>query len=148
CSGNSGSLIDVKTLGFIGFAGYNLWTGYRKHEFFVWNHTVRSDQFFREQVLPVLENGSGNWQQGRQEEKLDRHDKEAIKELHYYLSENRDLAAGFVYNRSYNFYTQRIDDECMKPPFAELQEDGLPEMYPLNIPQTVSWDEGPRRYRL
>src|SRR5690606_17210752 len=70
------------------------------------------------------------------------------KELHYYLSENRGLAAGFVYNRSYNFYTQRIDDECMKTPFTELQEDGLPEMYPLNIPQTISWDEGPRRYRL
>lgn len=148
CSDYTGSAVDNKTLGFLGFAGYNLWTGFRKHEFFVWENTVRSHLFFSESVIPILENGSGNWKQGRQEEKLNRKDKEAIKELQYYVSEDQRLSAGYVYNRSYNFFTTRISDECSEAHFTEPESDGLPSMYPLETPQTVVWNQGPRKFRL
>lgn len=148
CSDFSGSSIDNKALGFLGFAGYNLWTGFRKHEFFIWEKTIATSQFFQEHVLPVLENGNGNWLQGRQATALHRRDKTPGRELQYYISEDQTLAVGYVYNRHYNFFTTASNEECAQARFTEDQKDGYPEMYPLNEKSSVKWNDGSRRSRL
>jgi hypothetical protein len=119
CQGKTGNIIDVMTFGFSGIAGMHPWDGYKygmPNEYDsrqLWQSTIYADIHMNsDKVISTLDNWSGQWQQGRQIQKVSPFNEERLKELQYYLSESKNLATGYVRNRSYNVWTQRLLDDC------------------------------------
>ena len=138
-----GNIIDAMTYGFCGIAAMHPWDGY-KHEGnreydqrLLWPSTISSEKHMNsEKVVVTLNNQNGNWQQGRQIEKLKSSDPEFIKELQYYVSEDKTSATGYVRNRSFNVHTARTNDDCL----AAKDLHGFDD--PLNEYKPVAYDEG------
>lgn len=112
CSQFTGSYTDAMVAGFTGVAGYHLWEGRVVRDSFLWSATINAQQHMNSpEVIRTLENGNGEWIQGRQQARITRSKKgKAALELQYYLSHDRSTSVGYVRNRSYNVYTKRIDD--------------------------------------
>jgi hypothetical protein len=119
CIGTSGNIIDAMTLCYSGIAGIHPWEGYQYGNYnqyderLLWPSTIASEKFMNSnKVTETLNNLEGNWDQGRQVEKIAQSDIEYPKELQYYISQNKELSTGYVRNRSYNIYTMRTDESC------------------------------------
>ncbi len=124
CYGTTGNTIDAMTLGFTGVAAMHPWEGYSYGytnasgdlQFdgrFLWPATISAEKHMNsEKVIPTLDHWDGNWKQGRQIEKVYPGDDALPKELQYYLAQSNELATGYVRNRSYNAYTERLGDDC------------------------------------
>ncbi len=113
CSGYTGSFVDIMSAGFTGVAGYNLWEGRDSNQNFLWPATIRAQYHMNgTDVITTLSNGNGGWVQGRQHEKVYSSHVSKIKELQYYISQNKERSVGYVRNRSYNIHTKRTNDTC------------------------------------
>lgn len=144
CMGNSGNNIDAMTLCYIGIAGAHPWEGYQYGNYgqyderLLWPGTIAAEKFMNsKKVIEVLNNLEGNWVQGRQVEKIENSNIEDPKELQYYISQNGELSAGYVRNRSYNIYTARLDETCSLPDVA-----GAGFKAPLDVFTPISYELG------
>jgi hypothetical protein len=145
CQGKTGNIIDVMTFGFSGIAGMHPWDGYKygmPNEYDsrqLWQSTIYADIHMNsDKVIPTLDNWSGQWQQGRQIQKVYNQHEKRLKELQYYLSQDRTLATGYVRNRSYNVWTAKSDTTCINLE----SEDGFES--PLNSYYYFENDYGTR----
>ncbi len=144
CFKETGNIIDVMTYGFCGIAAMHPWEGYvyssnetDYDQRLLWPSSISSEKHMNsEKVISILNNLDGNWQQGRQIEKLYSSDPEFIKELQYFLSEDKTSATGYVKNRSFNVHTSRTNDDC----FAAKDLHGFDD--PLQEHTPVMHDEG------
>lgn len=122
CSNFIGHYVDVMTGGFTGVAGFYMWDGFMHptptdpvDEEILWPSTIRAQQHMNgDDVINTLQNGKGNWVQGRQQEKLNpgNNNQVAVKELQYYVSNNKEIVVGYIKNRSYNISTKRTSSLC------------------------------------
>jgi hypothetical protein len=136
------------TGGFCGIAAMHPWSGYSyggTTEFFddrlLWSSTIAAEQHMNsEKVIPTLDHWNGEWVQGRQVQIIYKsNDPTRPRELQYYISESKDLATGYVRNRSYNVWTQRLSDNCESLLNAVGFTSPLDNFYP------DEWDYGNRR---
>lgn len=142
CMGQVGTVIDVATYPFSGIAAMHPWTGYSYggvngsgviteiDRRWNWEPTIKAERFFNSGKFSTpLNTWNGFWKQGRQAENYHNNDSIAPKEVQYYLSEDNKCAVGYVRNRSYNVYTQRIDNSCS---YSVMEEyDASSYAYPL-----------------
>jgi hypothetical protein len=153
CSNYSGSYIDIMSGGFSGVCGYNLWAGTESTENFLWPATIRAQNHMNgSDVITTLSNVSGNWTQGRQAEKIYNHHGLEAKELQYYVSNNKEIAVGYVRNRTYNFYTKRINEECnvytWTPANNHVEIRNIFSKYPFFSLFDFAWDDGNNELKL
>lgn len=137
CSGGIGPKIDVMTHGFVGAAGYYSWDGYSENQEYLWPWTITAQNFLNGSYFKTcLSEGNGNWIQGRQAERhnLQSWAPEKSKELQYYISENRNYVIGYVFNRTYNYYTKRTG-----PPCSDI---GAIIDAPLDLLRNIDWQDG------
>ena len=144
CFGETGNIIDVMNYGFCGIASMHPWEGFvhgdkgdKYDQRLLWPSSISSEKHMNsENVISTLNNLNGNWQQGRQVEKLHPSDAENIKELQYFLSEDKTSATGYVKNRSFNVHTTRTNDDC----FASKDLHGFDD--PLNEYTPFTYNDG------
>lgn len=128
CSKFTGNYIDAMSMGFTGVCGFQLWEGKDSYEDTTWKATINAQNHMNsDEIIKILSAKDGKWAQGRQVGLLKR---KAIIEHQYYLSNDGSNAAGYVRNRSFNFYTQRDTVKCgnyyiSKNYFAESPIDQL-----------------------
>jgi Domain of unknown function (DUF5060) len=133
CSNFSQQYIDMMSFGFTGLAGYNSWVGWHKGHEVTWPAMIACQQFMNsEQVLSTLGNTNGYWVQGRQAERHLNRDSKKGKETQYYVSQDETRAVGYVKNRSYNYSTKRISENCANASFEA----------PFNELRDMKWDDG------
>ncbi|MCO5259264.1 MAG: T9SS type A sorting domain-containing protein [Crocinitomicaceae bacterium] len=140
CSGYSGHFVDLMSTGFTGVCGYNMWEGGERMADAtmlnqIWSATIRAQNHLNgDDVINTLSNGNGEWEHGWQEKKIINLKKYTYsKEIQYYVSKNKELAVGYVRNRSYNTYTKRIYT-CYQQ-ISDFQE-------PINNLYNFLWDDG------
>lgn len=141
CSNYTGHYVDMMTLGFTGIAGFNSWNGFNHNtaegndEQMLWQSTIRAQQHMNgDDVINTLSDFSiiqtstgpkiGSWKQGRQQEWLSsNHNIGYAKEIQYYISNNNELAVGFIKNRTYNVQTKGLNCPINLPiPNNNLQD--------------------------
>lgn len=134
CSNSTGNYVDVMTMGYTGVAGVTIWNGYIDNSHsstdsrLMWNSTIAASKVLNDSLnIRTLQNGNGEWKQGRQEEKVKLWDNQYSKELEYFTSKDGKTAVGYIKNRTYNVHTTRINDDCMmynenQSPFNELMD--------------------------
>lgn len=116
CSDYTQHAVDMMTYPFSSVAGYWSWLGWREaEEKQLWSATVGAQEKMNgPEVIATLSQKNGNWTLGKGEAESDSKNTYAV-EHQYYLSENRDRVVGYVKNRTYNVFTQHIeDDECYR----------------------------------
>jgi hypothetical protein len=127
CSNFAQQYVDMMTFGFTGLAGYNSWVGWSNGQERSWPVTIAAQQFMNgTPVTGTLGNADGLWIQGRQAERNLPRDPKKGKELQYYIASDRQSAAGYVKNRSFNFLTKSDGPNCAKAsfelPFLQLTD--------------------------
>ncbi len=131
--------LDMRTIGFTGCAGFYPWEGYihdgPRDQRMAWYGTIVGERWMNsDTVIRVLQEGNGNWIQGRQAEKSRRFGSQKTKETQYVISEDRKNAAGYVLNRTYNAYTMAITSDLQKKVYYPGTDFG--EV------QSINWKEG------
>jgi hypothetical protein len=112
---NSNEKLDNFRFGFSGIAGFNKWHFMEGNEYGVWENIIRAEQHMNGQdVKNVI---GGEYIQGRQAITLDFtnelfHNRGRVLEMQYYLSEDKNNAVGYVYNRTVNYKTAGGDGHC------------------------------------
>ena len=145
CSNFTGDHVDVFTQGFTGVAGMYNWNGYDRpydinQKIELWKHTIRAQNHMNgDDVVNTLDNWNGYWVQGRKEEHVF-NNVDDIKELQYYVSQNNELAVGYVKNRTYNVHTQR---NCN---FCDCDKRYESEWNYWRTATAVFWQTGPNIY--
>lgn len=132
CSQYAQQNTDMMCFGFTGLAGYNSWIGWHSGHKDTWGSMIQAQQFMNSAILHQVFNGK--WTQGRQAERNKSRDEKKGKELQYYISADGKTVAGYVKNRSYNFYTKGSGGRCA---------EGVP-MSPLNVLTDMHWNDGGR----
>jgi len=131
--------LDVRTIGFTGCAGFYPWEGFMhdgpRDQRMAWFGTIVGEQWMNsDTVIHVLQDGTGNWIQGRQAEKSKRFGSQKTKETQYLISEDRMMATGYVMNRTYNAYTMAIT--------SDLQEKIPNPGTDFSVAQSIAWKDG------
>lgn len=108
CMQGTDEKIDNMRFGFIGAAGFNKWHYFTGNNYGVYESIIRAQNHMNGQnVKNVL--GSLGYLQGRQYEELNVGSLEngmgAVLEMQYYMRADKDVAVGYVYNRSVNYKT-------------------------------------------
>lgn len=132
CSDFSQQYLDMMAFGFTGLAGYNSWVGWFTNHEQTLPSIIAAQEHMNSEVLRATLNSL--WIQGRQAERHMNRDSKKGKELQYYLSGDLKTVAGYVKNRSYNFYTKRTNDNCAKANFE----------HPFDELTDMRWDDGGR----
>ncbi len=128
--------LDMAAFGFSGLAGFNSWVGWFYGHEVTWPHMIVVQNFFNSAIFKeVLIQGNGKWVHGVQAEKLNKKDKKRSKEAQYYISENGKVAAGYVKNRTYNFWTKATH-------VKELPYDFLKSDPQLGSLRDIGWEDG------
>ncbi|WP_133122081.1 hypothetical protein [Brumimicrobium salinarum] len=114
-------------LPFIGIAGYNSWPGYTPfkfthendnvtmapHIYDMWKTTIRVKNHMNgEDVINTLSDTWGGWKHGMGKAENDGIFKKYAVEQQNYISSNKKMAVGYVYNRTYNVKTRGIGSPC------------------------------------
>jgi hypothetical protein len=124
CQAGTDEKMDNFRFGFSGIAGFNKWHYYEGNEYGVWENIIRAEQHMNGQdVKNVI---SSNYIQGRQAIRLDFTDELSLNEgrvleMQYYLSEDKNSAVGYVYNRTVNYRTAGVGSNCRSGPFDNEQ---------------------------
>lgn len=144
CTEYAESKIDAMSMGFVGVCGFNVWEGKDWVQSFIWPSTILAQNFAQEHIVQVLNQGNGNWIQGRQVGKIKNSHKVGAKEVQYYLSEDRQQACGYVRNRTHNTHTKRMDEGCnlLKSPNPFLVDNF--DDAPINELTDITWSDGPK----
>lgn len=135
--------VDALSAGFIGASGHLLWDGRLWREKHLWNSTILMEKLMNsKELISTLSIGNGDWTQGRQQARISNKKGESnVLELQYYLSKNQTQSVGYVRNRSYNVYTNRIDEN----PGCHLNLTAGTSIAQLT---NIKWDDPIRKNRL
>jgi hypothetical protein len=107
CSNTAVHKINAPSVGFTGNTGYFAWQGWNDYESDRWPITIAAEKWMNSEfVINVLSAYNGEWNQGRQAEKITLFGDDKLKETQYYVDLSQENAVGYVYNRTYNYYTQ------------------------------------------
>lgn len=146
CSNYTGHYVDMMTLGFTGIAGFHSWDGFDHGTDagvdlqMLWPSTIRAQQHMNgDDVINTLSQGNGSWIQGRQQERLVLWHEAKSKELQYYISDNKELAVGYIKNRSYNVHTKRTNDDCLLGWYGD-------QNIPIDNLLDLNWSWGPNYF--
>jgi hypothetical protein len=111
CADLQGHQIDVKRYAFTGAAGHYIWATFNypdpsydqlQDERTSWSGIINAQEFYNSEfILTVLEK---QYIQGRQKSPF-QGSREALKEHQYIIDSSRTVAAGYVYNRTFNIHT-------------------------------------------
>ncbi len=109
CLAGADEKLDNTRFGFSGIAGFNKWHYNEGNNYYVWENIIRSEQHMNgQEVRNVI---GSNYKQGRQQEELNfgslgnNGASGNVLEMQYYLSEDKNNAVGYVYNRTVNYKT-------------------------------------------
>lgn len=142
CSNYADFPIDMKAFLMTGVAGYYAWNGFRSTEVNLWKSTLSVVKDIPTYLLPILNEINGDWVQGRQTYSIHRKDASPAIELQYYVSQDGIKATGYLRNRTYNFNTKRINENCTLPGYEKGDES---HYFPLNQLTNISFEELSRR---
>lgn len=104
--------VDAISAGFLGACGHLLWDGRVWSERSLWNTTIQVEKLMNsKELISTLSMDNGEWIQGRQQARIsNKKGENNILEIQYYLSKNQNQSVGYIRNRSYNVYTNRIEE--------------------------------------
>jgi hypothetical protein len=129
--------IDNTRFGFSGIAGFNKWHYFQGNQYGVWENIIRAEQHMNGQdVKNVI---GSDYIQGRQAIRLDfnelSYNEGQVLEMQYYLSDDKNSAVGYVYNRTVNYRTAGVGSNCRSTIF-----DSEPNFKYGNFDQVVNFD--------
>jgi hypothetical protein len=133
---NNKEKMDNFRFGFSGIAGFNKWHFMEGNEYGVWENIIRAEQHMNGQdVKNVI---GSNYIQGRQQlaievGPLQWGEGDAV-EMQYYLSEDKNSAVGYVYNRTVNYRTAGLNSQCRSSTFDN------PDNHYENFDAVVNFD--------
>src|SRR5690554_971476 len=153
--------VDKMTLPFTGIAGYSAWGGdapvYQAsasspvtlpsyiHD--KWNTTIRTKNHMNgEDVINTLSDTWGAWKQGLEKTHIKfpngpfQNDKPELLEQQHYVSSNRDLIVGYVRNRTYNVYTEGVNNSDCKQ-IGYDNNGGVKDYSPIDSLTNFHWDD-------
>jgi hypothetical protein len=137
----NGHFVDVTTLPFTGIAGVYMYSGFahepgRFDERTLWPNTIQSQEFMNSDVLVnVFCSGGKNWKQGRQTtKKRSSNNNSDLREMQYYLSEDSNYSAGYIRNKTYNYYTKWLHEEYH-------ESDMIQHMTEVSELKDVDWND-------
>ncbi|MBW7869364.1 MAG: T9SS type A sorting domain-containing protein, partial [Brumimicrobium sp.] len=141
--------VDEMTLGFTGIAGFLFWDGRGKNVDSInnlylnlWKNTFRAlNHMNGDDVIGTLSQGGGYWEHGAQQryfQSKKKYDAQAV-EMQTYISNNKEVAVGYIRNRTYNVYTRGLNNSiCNDAAYNEI--DKISETTPLDQFYIFKWD--------
>src|SRR5690554_1896057 len=157
-SGHSNSSLSFEnkmTLPFTGIAGYSAWGGdasvYQAsacspvtlpcyiHD--KWNTTIRTKNHMNGvDVINTLSNTWGAWKHGMEKGRnKDSNQVEAV-EMQAYISSNKELVVGYVRNRTFNVYTEGVNNSDCKQ-IGYDNNGGVKDYSPIDSLTNFHWDD-------